>query len=322
MRLLLLYARSADPGRRAADEARFTLFRDALAAGGIEAVPAGFSSEREFLSLIRETRPDLIFCAAHRVPIRGGPPRGAHDIIEELRIPFVGSSARAIELALDKDALKRAWLAGGVRTPAWFSFGNETGPADDPRGALDGALDFPYIVKPALEGNSRGISRDSVVRSSGELRAKADSVVREYGPVIVERFLEGPDRREFTVAMIGNGDRSLVMPAELTFREPTLFPVITTDDKDGQRTLAVPVEDPALSAKVSAFARSAFAIAGVRDYARGDFILSGGELYAIEVNGQPMVPDSWFAACSRGAGLGEEAYLNAIVLAAAERVAG
>ena len=60
--------------------------------------------------------------------------------------------------------------------------------------------------------------------------------------------------------------------------------------------------------------------AGARDYARCDVILEGGVLEAIELNGQPMVPDSWFEACAADAGLDAAQYLRAIVFAGMARV--
>jgi hypothetical protein len=83
--------------------------------------------------------------------------------------------------------------------------------------------------------------------------------------------------------------------------------------------MAHAVEDRKRRGAVERFARAAFDAAGVRDYARCDLILAGGEFSAIEINGQPMVPDPWFEACARGAGLDEIGYLNAIVLAAIAR---
>jgi hypothetical protein len=46
----------------------------------------------------------------------------------------------------------------------------------------------------------------------------------------------------------------------------------------------------------------------------------GVELFAIEINGQPMVPDRWFEACASCADLGPDNYPVAIVLAAVARL--
>jgi hypothetical protein len=46
-----------------------------------------------------------------------------------------------------------------------------------------------------------------------------------------------------------------------------------------------------------------------------------GKIYAIEINGQPMVPDRWFAACARTKNLDDDQYLNAIFWAGLVRTA-
>jgi len=81
----------------------------------------------------------------------------------------------------------------------------------------------------------------------------------------------------------------------------------------------VPVNDPILRCELIAFASQAFLSAGVQDYARCDILAAEGRYYAIEINGQPMLPDKWFDACAAGAGLTQAAYLQAILNSALNR---
>jgi D-alanine-D-alanine ligase-like ATP-grasp enzyme len=103
--------------------------------------------------------------------------------------------------------------------------------------------------------------------------------------------------------MIGNGDQMILMPCEIVFKAPKALRVITTRDKDKHHTQAIPVDDLELCEELWEMAIQAFRVAGVRDYSRFDVIYAGGKFYAIEINGQPMVPDMWFEACARGVGL-------------------
>jgi len=69
------------------------------------------------------------------------------------------------------------------------------------------------------------------------------------------------------------------------------------------------------------FAHKAFSASGVRDYARGDFIYAlNGAFWAIEINGQPMIPDRWFGNAARLNGLSESQYLVGIVAAGYRRL--
>jgi len=316
--VLILSDLPAEESRRASEIARFGAFVRALERGGFEAAHRFMGTEGELRSLLRARVPALAFCASLRCAKDEGEPRMAHAVLEEEGVAYVGSDPAALELAIDKAALKERWLRSGVRTPP-FCVVDMGLPFDEERAAEIG---FPCIVKPNREGNSRGIGEDSVARALPELRSKAELVAARFGSAIAERFLgDAADVREFTVALIGSGDGALVLPAEIELAAPKAVRVITTADKDGHRTVARPVADPALRRAVADFARRAFAAAGVRDYSRFDLIMAGGELYAIEINGQPMVPDAWFAACASGAGLDEAGYLNAIALAALARAA-
>ena len=141
-----------------------------------------------------------------------------------------------------------------------------------------------------------------------------------YPAIIAERYLgEFPDFREFTCACIGNGAARRFLPAEIVFAGATERRIVTTEDKDGLKARAWRIGDGALASKVAALAAGAFEAAGVRDYSRCDLIQAGERLWAIEVNGQPMIPDPWFQACAEFGGLSESAYVEAIFAAAIAR---
>jgi D-alanine-D-alanine ligase len=72
------------------------------------------------------------------------------------------------------------------------------------------SLHYPMLVKPLYEGSSIGIRNDSMVTNRQELRAKIEWVLDRFRqPALVEEFLAG---REFTVAILGNGDEACVLP--------------------------------------------------------------------------------------------------------------
>lgn len=185
---------------------------------------------------------------------------------------------------------------------------------------LDSATDYPYIIKPSKGGNSRDITGDSVVHSHQEMAGRIETLIQKYDEVLVESFIgKYSDIREFTVSMIGHGQQMIVAPAEVILKVPKKERLVTTKDKENHLTSAVPITDLLLKKDVSDLASKMFLSADVRDYSRCDILLGGGKLYAIEINGQPMVPDKWFENCLAGAGLDTDQYLNAIFLAGLAR---
>src|SRR5690606_34728294 len=79
-------------------------------------------------------------------------------------------------------------------------------------------LSFPLIVKPISEGSSKGIFSSSFVRTKKELINEIERILFEYRqPALVEEFLPG---REFTVAILGNGNEAQVLPiVEINYGE-------------------------------------------------------------------------------------------------------
>jgi len=158
------------------------------------------------------------------------------------------------------------------------------------------------------------------VYSEDRLVTKAKALLKFYNQILVERYLgAAPDFREYTIALIGNGQRSLLLPARIKLKVMHKPRIVTTQDKDRHNTFAIPMRKPEIRDRLVAFGRQAFASVGVRDYARLDVMYANGKFYAIEINGQPMIPDKWFEACAQGVGLNTAQYINAIFFAGLQR---
>jgi D-alanine-D-alanine ligase len=289
----------------------------------MEAVYAAVASPAELLEAVAQHKPDIAFSSFFRFGAGGAQGGGAQgggalylrDLLLREGVAWIGSSSETMELALSKPRMKAVWRASGISTPAWFTIRR------NPQGSIDGleflesARSFPYIVKPANEGNSRGIDPGSVVHSPLELYARAALIAEEFGEVLVENYVAGsPDSREMTVAMIGNGSHAIVSGIEIHNQDAASGPV-TEGAKEGHRTRPSSIADASLKARVESLALRAFLSAGIRDYSRCDILYHEGRLYVLEINGQPMLPDSWFEACAREAGLGPTQYLQAVIVA-------
>jgi len=296
---------------------RFQSMIPALHAGGITACYHNIQSLTQLLYVLQVERPDIVFSSADHIPGDANEDCSIHAVLEQQGIPWIGSSADTLELVLSKSDIKKKWEAQNIPTPAYFLARR----AEKPEPGLEQG--YPYILKPNREGNSRGLSEDSIAFNPTDLSSRLDDLLETYEEVLVEQYLGmDPHIREFTVALIGNGAHTLLMPAEITLKHNKKVRVITTQDKDDHHTLAVPVEEGDLREELITLSQKAFEAAGVRDYSRCDILMSGGKFFVIEINGQPMVPDRWFEACAQGVGLNECQYINAIFLAGIVRNMG
>ena len=271
------------------------------------------------MALIAFEQPDIVFDTAYRVKNRSGSYETIHGILEEMGFPYIGSGAEVLDLVLSKSSLKNRWKQTGIHTPDYYIV-NKTGAGVQGLEQSSQITAFPYILKPDCEGNSRGLSEASIVFDQVALEKQLGRLLEHYDQVLVEKYLgTAPDFREYTVAMIGNGVSQLLMPAEITLLRETKLRVVTTRDKENHLTRARPVQDPEISKRLTDLAGRAFQAAGVQDYARCDLIYAHGNLFAVEINGQPMVPDKWFEVCARSAGLDMVETIQAILVTGIKR---
>ncbi|HEB51879.1 MAG TPA: D-alanine--D-alanine ligase, partial [bacterium] len=113
----------------------------------------------------REWRPDIAFNVLtdfHDITAYE-----AHVVsyLELLKLPYTGCNPRGILLANDKALCKKILLWHGVPCPGFTSF--QPGGRTKPR--LPRGLDYPVIVKSAIEHGSTGLSQASVVRTDAQL---------------------------------------------------------------------------------------------------------------------------------------------------------
>ena len=120
-----------------------------------------------------------------------------------LQIPYSGSDALTLGICLDKSRAKEILTYHKIPN-AKFLVANKL------EDIANIHFDFPLIVKPISEGSSKGIFSSSFVKNTGELKDEVSRILSSYNqPALIEEFLSG---REFTVAVLGNGDETEVLP--------------------------------------------------------------------------------------------------------------
>ncbi|WP_438035009.1 D-alanine--D-alanine ligase family protein [Sorangium sp. So ce204] len=208
-------------------------------------------------------------------------------LCELLGIPYSGSDATTLSLALDKGLTKQILRAAGIETAEWQVV--TTG-----REKLK-PFRYPVIVKPNAEGTSKGITSASVVKDEAAARAAAKQLVDRYHqPALIEEYITG---REFTVGLLGERRPKVLPPMEVVFVDPPTYPVYGYEEKQTD-TPRVRFECPAQLTpselrRIEKVVRDTFAALGCRDVARVDLRMAkDGRVYVIEINPLPgLTPD-------------------------------
>ncbi|HHD11185.1 MAG TPA: ATP-grasp domain-containing protein [Deltaproteobacteria bacterium] len=283
-------------------------------------------ANRDAPSRLNSLKPDMVFNMAEGM---GGDSRESFipAILELLEIPYTGSSPLTLGLCLNKLRAKQILSCYGIPTPRYFV-------VEKRYSGIEGGLEFPMIVKPLHEGSSKGIRNDSLVHGEAELEERVNSLIATYGqPALVEEYLSG---REFTVALLGNGDDIRVLPiVEIDYSAIPrgANPIYSYEAKwvfdrpeAPLNIFRCPAEvSDTLKENVSRLAVESFKALGVRDWCRVDIRCDAeGRPHVLELNPLPgILPDpehnSCFPKAARAAGLTFSELVNTVVDIARKR---
>ncbi len=294
--------------------------RDALAERHEEVIM--IEADEDAFEKLRSSRPDIVFNMAEGV---WGVDRESQmpAIMEMLRIPYTGSTPLTLALCLNKGRAKEILSHYSVPTPRYF--------LAETTSSVEGArpdFAFPMIVKPLVEGSSKGIKNDCLVRDKNELIDRVARITKEYRqPALVEEFLPG---REFTVALLGNGAELRVLPiVEINYSSlpKGINPIYSYEAKWVLDTPESPLDIftcPAdvgggLKRAIEKAAIDAYRALDVKDWCRIDVRLDGvGAPSVLELNPLPgilMDPkcNSCFPKAARSAGMTFNGLVNSVV---------
>ena len=199
--------------------------------------------------------------------------------LEQFNLPYTGPNALLYDPP--KELMKYVAYTVGVPTPAYALLDAQT----DKRQACK-YLRFPLFVKPAKAGDSLGIDEKSLVGTLDELEEKANAIMDEYGPLLVEEYVEG---REFTVMLVSDADdrqkAHVFTPIEYIFPAGRSFKTYALKTSELHPECNIPVTDINLSERLKQAAADIFKGFDAVGYARLDFRMNAdGQLYFLEIN--------------------------------------
>lgn len=267
-------------------------------------------ADEEACGKLIELRPEIVFNVAEGLY---GVSREAQipAILEMLQIPYTGSDPLTLAVCLDKSRAKEILTHHAIPTPDFCVISHLSE-------VEQSLISYPCIVKPLHEGSSKGIFNSSLVSNGFELVRQISHILENYGePALVEQYLPG---REFTVAVIGNGSQTRVLPiVEIKFDSLPVGvnPIYSYEAKwiwDRSDNPLDIFECPAkihedLHAEIESICRRAYTILRCRDWCRIDVRLDGhGRAHIIELNPLPGIlpnieDNSCFPKAARAAGL-------------------
>jgi D-alanine-D-alanine ligase len=250
---------------------------------------------------------DVVFPVLHGTFGEDGTIQGLFELAD---VAYVGSGVLGSAAGMDKDAMKRLFLAAGLPVTPHVTMLRSQWRAEAKRAtkAIEKALRYPLFVKPANLGSSVGISK---VHNRAELGPAMDLAASFDRKIIVEQGVGGPGvkPRELEVAVLGNDAPEACVAGEIV-------PAKEFYDYEAKYELAGPDESVSIipakltkaeEKKIRAMAIEAFCACDCAGLARVDFLMAPAkkgkpsESMLNEINTMPgftsisMYPKLWGA---------------------------
>lgn len=236
---------------------------------------------------IKANNIDLAFISLHGPLGEDGTIQG---LLEFLGIPYTGAGVLGSSVSMNKVMTKRVLETMGIPTPAYYVFNSsiletENGMQTIMQIAGKAKVDLPIIVKPSVGGSTIGTT---IVRKEEEIEAAFRDAAKYCNEILVEKFIPGT---EITVGVLGTTS-PFALPVIEIIAEGGFYNY-TTKYQPGMSTHIIPARIPdVLYKKAQILAIEVFEAVHCFGMGRVDFIVSGDQLYCLEINTIPGMTET------------------------------
>lgn len=238
------------------------------------------------LTSLRNDPPDCVIPMLHGAAGEDGAVR---DVLDGLRIPYVGSGPDACRLAFDKPVAKALLRDAGIATPASVALPHSTFRELGASAVLDAlinAVGLPAVVKPARGGSALGTS---IVTDVHELPGAMVNAFA-YGDVaMIESFVAGV---EVAVGVIDTVDGPRAVPAVEIVPDGGFYDY-SARYTAGLTEFFVPARlDQVVLDQIAHIAVQVHQVLGLRDWSRIDMIVGPDGPSVLEANAAPGMTET------------------------------
>ena len=237
---------------------------------------------------LKREKAEVVFLALHGGHGENGAIQG---LLEVLGIPYTGSGVLSSALAMDKEVSKKIFSYHNIPVPPFVVVSSkqlavisvEKDPSLVSRLSSLIGFDLPWVVKPAAEGSSVGVS---IVKNEGQFRSSFEKALSFGERVIIEKFIDG---KEVHIGILN--DRVLggveVRPSLEFYNYEAKYTAGLTD------YILPPAIDSKVYEKAKEIGLSAHIALGCRGATRVDLRIDlAGNPYVLEVNTIPGMTET------------------------------
>jgi len=241
-----------------------------LAKAGFSVIQSDITPDN--LAILDDKSVEVFFLALHG---EFGEDGSLQEILDDRRLVYTGSGARASRLAFDKAASKDAFRAAGILVAADIAVRGEA----DLRGLRERLVNIgdKFVVKPIRQGSSVGVS---IIEGRDEVYDCAAQCLHAYGDCMIEAFIPG---RELTVGILDGRPLPLI-----EIRSKAAFYDYEAKYLDDATEYLFETVQADTAKRLGETAAACFETLGCRHLGRVDLILTDEDQgYVLEINTLP-----------------------------------
>lgn len=234
-------------------------------------------AEQEGLQEIKNMKVEVIFPIIHGTYGEDGELQSE---LEELGVPFVGSSSRVSALTIDKNKTNSLLERNGIKIPRSKIISKE-----------DIGFDFQYpiILKPINEGSSVDLFK---FENKNYFDNQIDFVFKNHKEMLAQEFVTG---REFTCGVIEKeGEVIPLIATEIILTKGELFDYQAKYTVGGCKEITPAEIDVVTMKNIQDIAVACHKVLGCKSISRTDIILKDNDIYVLEINTVPGMTKTSF----------------------------
>jgi len=143
----------------------------------------------DIFNILKRKKIEIAFIALHGGYGENG---GVQGMLEVLGIPYTGSGVLASALSMDKEASKKIFLYQKIPVPPFIIVQRSMFNVQRSEMGIKSLINFhmPWVVKPATEGSSIGVS---IVREERQIRSAVEKALSFSNRAIIEKYIQGKE---------------------------------------------------------------------------------------------------------------------------------
>jgi D-alanine-D-alanine ligase len=242
--------------------------------------------DANLLNWLKQNKPDCVVPVVHGAVGEDGALR---DVLDNLKIPYVGSTGPASRITFDKAIAKTVVAKSGISTPESIALPHtafrELG-ADVVLDAVVENLKLPLVVKPVHGGSALGVS---VVKTRSELPAAMVNAFSYDTTALIEKHVSGI---ELAVSVVEDEGDARALPI-VEIRPDSGIYDYAARYTAGMVEFFTPARISESEAKrVSEIAIKIHQVLGLRDWSRIDLILEKDQIWFLEATISPGLTET------------------------------